>query len=100
MPAVPDSVRDTVRAKAEGLETQALHGWLSQKDPAMANRLRPSDRQRLIRALEIFEATGRSLSEWQSEPHSPPCSMPANACASFSARSAPSSMPGSITAST
>ncbi|MDT3380626.1 tRNA (adenosine(37)-N6)-dimethylallyltransferase MiaA [Labrys neptuniae] len=72
MPAVPDSVRDTVRAKAEGLETQALHGWLSQKDPAMANRLRPSDRQRLIRALEIFEATGRSLSEWQSEPHSPP----------------------------
>ncbi|QEN87153.1 tRNA (adenosine(37)-N6)-dimethylallyltransferase MiaA [Labrys sp. KNU-23] len=72
MPAVPDSVRDTVRAKAEGLETQALHAWLNEKDPAMANRLRPSDRQRLIRALEILEATGRSLSEWQGEPHSPP----------------------------
>ncbi|OCC06609.1 tRNA (adenosine(37)-N6)-dimethylallyltransferase MiaA [Labrys sp. WJW] len=72
MPAVPDGVRDAVRSKAEDMETEALHAWLSQKDPAMANRLRPSDRQRLIRALEIFEATGRSLSEWQGEPHTPP----------------------------
>ena len=34
----------------------------------MAARLRPSDRQRLIRAWEVLEATGRSLAEWQAEP--------------------------------
>jgi tRNA dimethylallyltransferase len=34
----------------------------------MAGRLRPSDPQRVIRALEVLDATGRSLAQWQSEP--------------------------------
>lgn len=72
MPAVPDAVREEVRRQAGLMETAALHEHLKQVDPATANRLRPSDRQRLIRALEIYQATGRSLSQWQSEPHSPP----------------------------
>ncbi len=72
MPAVPDMIREEVRLKAEAMETAALHDWLAQDDPDTAARLRPSDRQRLIRALEIFAATGRSLSSWQQEPHSPP----------------------------
>jgi tRNA dimethylallyltransferase len=72
MPAVPEAVREAIRLKAEPLEAQALHAWLAEDDPATAARLRPSDRQRLIRALEIFAATGRSLTDWQQEPHSPP----------------------------
>ncbi|WP_448951761.1 tRNA (adenosine(37)-N6)-dimethylallyltransferase MiaA [Labrys neptuniae] len=72
MPAVPEAVREEVRRQAEEMETEALHAWLERDDPVMAARLRPSDRQRLIRALEIFKATGRSLSDWQNEPHSPP----------------------------
>src|SRR5690606_21267516 len=40
-------------------------------DPAMAARVRPSDRQRLIRAWEVIEATGRSLAEWQASTGAP-----------------------------
>jgi tRNA dimethylallyltransferase len=72
MPAVPEAVREAIRLKAEPLEAETLHAWLAEDDPATAARLRPSDRQRLIRALEIFAATGRSLTDWQQEPHSPP----------------------------
>ena len=42
-----------------------LHGELAGRDPLMAQRLLPSDRQRLARALEVIEATGRSLRDWQ-----------------------------------
>ena len=42
-----------------------LHAELAQRDPAAAARLHLSDRQRLIRALEVFDHTGISLHEWQ-----------------------------------
>ena len=42
-----------------------LHAELAQRDPAAAARLHPSDRQRLIRALEVIDCTGISLHEWQ-----------------------------------
>ncbi|MDQ0395229.1 tRNA (adenosine(37)-N6)-dimethylallyltransferase MiaA [Labrys monachus] len=77
MPAVPAAVRDDIRLRAEPLETPALHAWLAAVDGETAARLRPSDRQRLIRALEIFAATGRPLSAWQREPHSAPLLDPA-----------------------
>jgi tRNA dimethylallyltransferase len=41
---------------------------LRQRDAEMAARLRPSDPQRIVRALEVLDATGRSLAEWQSLP--------------------------------
>ena len=65
IPAVPDEVRRRVRDWAEGRPPQALHDRLAMVDPVMAGRLRPSDPQRLLRALEIFEATGQSLSTFQ-----------------------------------
>lgn len=65
MPAVPAAVRDQVRAMAEDKPSPVLHALLSSRDPATAARLRPSDRQRIIRALEVFEASGRPLAEWQ-----------------------------------
>ncbi len=68
MPQVPALVRAKVRFESEGLATPELHARL---DPQMASRLRPSDRQRIIRALEVFEATGRSLAEWQRNPRAP-----------------------------
>lgn len=64
MPAVPDAVRARVRAEAEGVETPALHARLAERDPQSAARLRPSDRLRVLRALEIHAATGRSLSSF------------------------------------
>ena len=64
VPQVPDEIRNRWRNFAGD-----LHGELWRRDPAMATRLLPSDRQRLARALEVIEATGRSLLDWQAEGH-------------------------------
>ena len=71
MPAVPREVRERVRGAAEGVASIELHAKLASADPQTAARLRPSDRQRIIRALEIFAATGRPLAEWQEKPGVP-----------------------------
>ncbi len=61
MPPVPEEVREEVRRESEGLETPDLHRLLTERDPETARTLRPSDRLRVQRALEIFAATGRPL---------------------------------------
>jgi tRNA dimethylallyltransferase len=71
MPQVFDAVRAKIRGEAEGVATAELHARLAARDPLTAAKLRPSDRQRVIRALEIFEATGRPLVEWQASPGKP-----------------------------
>ena len=70
-PAVPDSVRETIRAKAADRATAELHAELAAHDPATAARLRPSDRQRILRALEVFAATGRPLVSFQGAREAP-----------------------------
>ncbi|MGI3899441.1 MAG: tRNA (adenosine(37)-N6)-dimethylallyltransferase MiaA [Janthinobacterium lividum] len=65
IPAVPDDIRARVRAKAEGVEPEILHARLAAVDPLTASRLRPSDPQRIVRALEVFAATGQPLAEFQ-----------------------------------
>jgi tRNA dimethylallyltransferase len=65
IPHVPDTVRENLRANAEGVETTVLHARLASEDPDMAARLRPSDRQRILRALEVVAATGQSLQAFQ-----------------------------------
>jgi tRNA dimethylallyltransferase len=68
---VPAEVRVRVRADAEGVATADLHARLASGDPRTATMLRPSDRQRVLRALEIHAATGRPLAEWQEKPGVP-----------------------------
>ena len=65
IPDIPDAVRRRVRQRCEGTEPAALHAALQEIDPATAAVVRPTDPQRLLRALEVFEATGRPLAEWQ-----------------------------------
>ena len=64
IPRVPEDVRAAVRAEAEGQTTPSLHAALAARDSATAARLRPSDRQRVLRALEVVAATGRPLVEF------------------------------------
>jgi len=71
MPQVPEPVRAKVRGEAAGSAASELHARLSARDPRTAATLRPSDRQRIVRALEIFAATGRPLAEWQASPGKP-----------------------------
>lgn len=71
VPPVPDEVRAFWRARQQREPSEALHAELSRRDPVMAARLRPSDPQRLVRALEVIDATGRSLADWQAERSAP-----------------------------
>ena len=65
IPPVPDEVRAAVRGAAEALDSPALHARLAAADGETAARLKVNDRQRVLRALEVITATGRSLSDWQ-----------------------------------
>ncbi len=65
VPDTPEPVRRRWREAAAAMGAGELHKLLAERDPEMAARLRPSDPQRLVRALEVIEATGRSLAYWQ-----------------------------------
>lgn len=67
IPAVPAGVREQVRQHREAIGAEAFHAELATRDPDAASRLRASDMQRVLRAYEVFEATGRPLSQWQTE---------------------------------
>lgn len=64
IPPVPEEVRAKIRAQAAGIPVAELHASLKRRDPATAARLRPTDPQRILRALEVFEATGISLTSF------------------------------------
>lgn len=67
LPPVPPEVREAVRRETDGLPPSDLHARLARLDPRTAARLRPTDPQRLQRALEIFAATGRPLADFHDE---------------------------------
>ncbi len=67
MPPVPADIRARWRRALEEEGALTLHTRLSKRDPEMAMRLRPSDGQRIVRALEVFSASGRSIADFQSE---------------------------------
>ena len=71
IPPVPADLRVRVRVQAEGVPAPELHAQLAAADPRTAAGLRPTDRQRTLRALEVFAATGRPLAEWQDKPGVP-----------------------------
>ena len=64
VPPIPPEIREGVRARLERDGVEALHAELERRDPASAERLKPRDRTRIARALEVIEATGRSLTDW------------------------------------
>jgi tRNA dimethylallyltransferase len=64
VPPIAAGVRESVRARLERDGVEALHAELMQRDPVSAERLKPRDRTRIARALEVVEVTGRSLTDW------------------------------------
>ena len=64
VPPIPSEIRDAVRSRLERDGVEALHAELAQRDPVSAERLKPRDRTRIARALEVVEATGRTLPDW------------------------------------
>ena len=67
IPSVPATVRQKARERLAALGVAGLYAELARRDPESAAQLRPSDPQRVLRAYEVFEATGRPLSSWQRE---------------------------------
>jgi tRNA dimethylallyltransferase len=65
IPPVPAATRAAVQGDYDRLGEAAFRARLAAVDPAAAARIAVADRQRLTRALEVFEATGRALSGWQ-----------------------------------
>ena len=71
IPPTPPEIRDSARARLDEIGVAALHAELMALDPKTASGLRPTDPQRVLRAYEVFEATGRPLVEWQQSPSEP-----------------------------
>ena len=72
VPPIPAQIRRDIRARIEHEGSRALHAELTKVDPPTAQRLMPNDRSRIGRALEVFHATGRPLSDWHREGLPPP----------------------------
>ncbi|MCD7110809.1 tRNA (adenosine(37)-N6)-dimethylallyltransferase MiaA [Rhizobium sp. DKSPLA3] len=68
MPDVPDAIRARLRARLQAEGPGPLQARLAECDPETAAVLKPEDGQRIVRALEIFEATGRSIRGFQAAP--------------------------------
>ncbi len=71
IPDVPPEYRQAATKMLEEEGREAFYGYLATIDPAAAARLKVGDTQRLIRAVEVFLATGKSLSFWQAQPATP-----------------------------
>ncbi len=71
IPEIPSPVRTHYRHLAQKKPPEELHAQLQMRDPLAAARLRPSDPQRIVRALEVFESTARSIVLWQQEKQPP-----------------------------
>jgi tRNA dimethylallyltransferase len=67
MPVIPDEIRQRLRARLIEEGAEGLHAELVKADPAVAKSLNVQDGQRIVRAMEVFEATGQSIAEFQGQ---------------------------------
>lgn len=65
LPEADPIIRKKLTDQAEEIGWDGMHQQLMKVDPASADRLHPNDKQRIQRALEVFELTGKSLTEHQ-----------------------------------
>ncbi len=66
-PAPDLAIRERLNAEADRSGLASLYRRLERVDPQAISRIHPNDRQRIVRALEVFELTGRAISDWQKE---------------------------------
>ncbi len=67
MPSADAELRAQIAEEGAARGWEALHVELTRIDPAAAKRIKPGDRQRIGRALEVWRLTGRPISDWQNE---------------------------------
>ncbi|MBZ9753931.1 tRNA (adenosine(37)-N6)-dimethylallyltransferase MiaA [Mesorhizobium sp. ESP6-5] len=67
MPDIPQRIRDRWRYELKEQGAVKLHALLLREDSSVAMQLKPTDSQRIVRALEVLDASGRSILDWQAE---------------------------------
>ena len=72
MPEVAPGFEAMARSRHETLGAEGFHREVAARDPDLARRVPPGDRQRLLRAWAVFEATGTPLTDWQAGPRPEP----------------------------
>ena len=76
-PPADEAIRDRLTKLAEQKGKESLHRQLTEVDPPTAKRLHPNDVRRVIRALEVYELTGKPMSDWQQQwQHTSPSDSP------------------------
>ncbi|WP_455380885.1 tRNA (adenosine(37)-N6)-dimethylallyltransferase MiaA [Acidihalobacter prosperus] len=71
LPPADQAVRDRIKQEAESQGWQAMHRELERLDPVASRRIHPNDPQRVQRALEVIQLTGKPLSNLQSGERNP-----------------------------
>ena len=71
MPDIPPAIRESWRDRLSRGGPAELHAILAKRDPQTASGLRPTDGQRIARALEVLDASGRSIRHWQTQSSAP-----------------------------
>ncbi|MBT8108885.1 MAG: tRNA (adenosine(37)-N6)-dimethylallyltransferase MiaA [Gammaproteobacteria bacterium] len=67
LPGADEALRAEIDAEAEQQGWPAMHAELQRVDPGAAGRIKPNDRQRIQRALEVYRSSGTPLTEWHGE---------------------------------
>lgn len=67
LPSADEQIRQQLLQQAEEQGWETLHQRLIEVDPEASQRIKPADTQRLQRALEVYELTGKPLSQWHRE---------------------------------
>jgi tRNA dimethylallyltransferase len=62
-----EKIRDELRERAEAEGLTELHSELTKIDPAAAERINPNDAKRIVRALEVYQLTGKPISSFQKQ---------------------------------
>jgi tRNA dimethylallyltransferase len=71
-PSTDENIRLQLKQQISQIGLAALHKKLTEVDPAAAERIHPNDEKRIIRAMEVYELTGKPISEFQQQFASPP----------------------------
>ncbi len=82
IPPIPAAIREEFRARLAAEGPQALHAVLADRDAVAAARITPNDRIRIVRALEVLAATGRTVDDWHRQ-NMPPLLDPTTAAKVF-----------------
>ena len=64
IPPIDPAIRAHLRERIDAEGVEVLHAELAHRDPEAATRIMPRDRSRILRALEVLQATGRRIADW------------------------------------